>query len=252
MHEKSWAMRQENNAACFCSVLCDIKKMALDAPGVGVASLNYDNDFMDFFVVSPVRAPARPRVRGASALSAKVPAGLLPHNILHLLQVLAREALPGVGARLFAHGEREKPGDEDGEKRERERQREEREKEKGQPVGNEILFGLTCSARRTFFGHWRIVGSCRRPTRRCSCPCPSLRRRRDEKKKKVGRVREKERVREGPAPRTRQERPPHHLFPIPAPALVSGGRVERERERERRGGGGGGGGGGGRKTHPCS
>ena len=48
MHEKSWAMRQENNAACFCSVLCDIKKMALDAPGVGVASLNYDNDFMDF------------------------------------------------------------------------------------------------------------------------------------------------------------------------------------------------------------
>ena len=64
MHEKSWAMRQENNAACFCSVLCDIKKMALDAPGVGVASLNYDNDFMDFLLF-PLRE--RPRAPACAA-----------------------------------------------------------------------------------------------------------------------------------------------------------------------------------------
>ena len=181
-----------------------------------------------------MRAPARPRVRGASALSAKVPAGLLPHNILHLLQVLAREALPGVGARLFAHGEREKPGNEDGEKRERERQREEREKEKGQPVGNEILFGLTCSARRTFFAHWRIVGSCRRPTRRCSCPCPSLRRRRDEKKKRLV-VFERKRA-SGRGPRQERVRSvlPIISFPSPPPHSSRGGGW-REKERERGG-----------------
>ena len=203
---------------------------------------------MDFFVVSPVRAPARPRVRGASALSAnKVPAGLLPHNILHLLQVLAREALPGVGARLFAHGEREKPGDEDGEKRERERERErgEREREGSARRQRDLVWVDLLSAAHLLCSleNCRIVSQAHQ-TLLMPMPQPAQAPRREKKKGwSCPRERGRERARQGGARAKNASgasSPSSLSHPRPRTRLGGEG-GERKRERERRGGGGGGG-----------
>ena len=80
MHEKSWAMRQENNAACFCSVLCDIKKWLLMRRAWArqpkpAASLNYHNDFMHFWLF-PLRE--RPRAPACAAPQHSPPRKFLP------------------------------------------------------------------------------------------------------------------------------------------------------------------------------